>query len=145
VAEKGLQNLIDEARRQDDSVLYLSMVLDELGFLLEQQGELAAARALHVEAYELGVEQESRRAMAWSLEGIAGTVAVTAPAVAARCLGAAVVVREVEGLPVTAAEGADVLRIERAARGVLGEQYDAEYAAGRLLTLEEAYALVSGV
>jgi predicted ATPase/DNA-binding SARP family transcriptional activator len=145
VAEKRLQNLIDEARGQDDSVLYLSMVLDELGFLLEQQGELAAARALHVEAYELGVEQESRRAMAWSLEGIAGTVAVAAPAVAARCLGAAVVVREVEGLPVTAAEGADVLRIERAARGVLGEQYDAEYAAGRLLTLEEAYALVSGV
>lgn len=144
-AEKRLQSLIDEARDKDESVLYLSMVLDELGFLMEQQGELTAARALHQEAYELGVGQESARAMAWSLEGIAGAVASGAPAVAARVLGAAVVVREAEGLPVTESEGADVLRIEGVARSLLGPQYDAEYAAGRLLTLEQAYELVSGV
>jgi predicted ATPase/DNA-binding SARP family transcriptional activator len=145
VAEKRLQTLIDEARRQDESVLYLSMVLDELGFLMELQGELAAARALHVEAYGLGLDQDSNRSMAWSLEGIAGTLASSAPAVAARLLGAAAVVRKAEGLPVTTAEGADVLRISETARALLSDQYDAEYAAGQSLTLRQAYALTSGI
>ncbi|ONI74422.1 AfsR family transcriptional regulator [Kribbella sp. ALI-6-A] len=145
VAEKRLQALIDEARGQDDSALYLPMVLDELGLLLEQRGELAAARALHVEAYELCAGQGARRSMAWSLEGIAGTLTSSTPAVAARLLGAAAVAQEVEGIPVTPAETADTQRIAEATRAALGEQYDAQYAAGRLLTLEEAFELVSDV
>ncbi|ADB33639.1 transcriptional regulator, winged helix family [Kribbella flavida DSM 17836] len=144
VAEKRLQTLVDEARRQDDSVLYLPMVLDELGFLLSLQGEALAARALHVESYGLGLEQGSRRSMAWSLEGIAGTLVSDAPAVAARLLGAAAAVQEAEGLPATPAETADPQRIAEAARALLGERYDAEFAAGRSLSLEEAFALVPG-
>jgi hypothetical protein len=51
---------------------------------------------------------------------------------------AAAAVRATDGYVVTAAEGAD---IERAAARVVG--FEAAYARGRELSLEEAFALVS--
>jgi hypothetical protein len=51
LAEKQLQTLIDAARRQDEQVLYLSMVLEELGFTLELRGDFKGSRALHEEAF----------------------------------------------------------------------------------------------
>jgi len=59
VAEKRLQSLVDAARRQDEPVLYLSLVLEELGFTLELRGELDAARALHTEAFRIAHDVSS--------------------------------------------------------------------------------------
>jgi tetratricopeptide (TPR) repeat protein len=80
-AEKRLRALIDHARRQDEPVLYLSIVLEELGLTLELQGDLAGARELHAEAYEISREYGSRRGMyrgqgggcaaAWCCSGVA--------------------------------------------------------------------------
>ncbi|TWD73109.1 putative ATPase [Kribbella amoyensis] len=143
VAEKRLQSLVDEARRQDEPVLYLSMVLSELGVTLELRGELAEARLLHGEAYRLSRDFESRRGMCWSLEGIAATLVSEDPVVAAQLLGATARVREADGYAVTPAESGDVERVRDAVIAELGERFEAEY--GRELTMEEAYALVSGV
>jgi predicted ATPase/DNA-binding SARP family transcriptional activator len=143
VAEKRLRTLIDAARRQDEPVLYLSMVLEELGFTLELRGELLEARRLHAEAFRLSRDYESRRSMCWALEGLAATLVIDEPAIAARLLGAAARWRASEGFHPTPAEAADAIRAADAANAQLGARYDTEYAAN--LTLEEAYALVPGI
>jgi predicted ATPase len=142
LAEKQLQTLIDAARRQDEPVLYLSMVLEELGFTLELRGDFAASRALHEEAFVLSREQEARRGMIWALEGIAGSL-VDAPGIAAQLLGTAATVREAEAMLVTPAETGDIVRITAATRASLGDQvFEAEFVRGTKLTPEEAFALV---
>jgi tetratricopeptide (TPR) repeat protein len=142
LAEKQLQTLIDAARRQDEQVLYLSMVLEELGFTLELRGDFKASRALHEEAFVISREYDSRRGMVWALEGIAGAL-VDAPGIAARLLGVAATVREAEAMLVTPAETGDIVRITAATRAFLGDEvFEVEFARGTTLTLEEAFALV---
>ncbi|TDO35246.1 putative ATPase [Kribbella sp. VKM Ac-2527] len=143
VAEKRLRTLIDAARRQDEPVLYLSMVLVELGFTLELRGELLEARQLHAEAFRLSRDYESRRSMCWALEGLAATLAVDEPAIAARLLGTAARFRTADGFEPSDGEATDADRAAAAARVRLGAAYDTEYEAE--LTMEEAYALVPGV
>ena len=135
-AEDRLQALIDAARRQDQPVLYLSIVLEELGYTYELRGSYAKARALHAEAFRISQDYESGRGMCWALEGLAAAL-VDDPELAACLLGAAAAVRASDGYVVSAAEGAD---IERAAARVVG--FEAAYARGRELSLEEAFALV---
>jgi tetratricopeptide (TPR) repeat protein len=142
LAEKQLQTLIDAARRQDEQVLYLSMVLEELGFTLELRGDFKGSRALHEEAFLISREYESRRGMVWALEGIAGAL-VDAPGIAARLLGVAATVREAEAMLVTPAETGDIVRITAATHASLGDEvFEAEFARGTTLTLKEAFALV---
>jgi tetratricopeptide (TPR) repeat protein len=135
-AEVRLQALVDAARRQDQAVLYLSIVLEELGYTYELRGSYDKARALHAEAFRVSQEYRSARSMCWALEGLAAAL-VDAPELAACLLGAAAAVREAESYVVTAAEAAD---LERAAARVVG--YEASYARGKELGLEEAFALV---
>ncbi|WP_020393354.1 BTAD domain-containing putative transcriptional regulator [Kribbella catacumbae] len=140
-AEQRLQGMVDAARKQDEPVLYLSIVLEELGYTLELQGELERARELHAEAFRISREYESRRGMCWALEGLAACV--EDKAVAARLLGAAAVVRVAEGFVITAPEQADIDRAAAAARAVAGrDAFETQYAAGGLLGLEEAFAEV---
>jgi hypothetical protein len=135
-AEVRLQALVDAARRQDQPVLYLSIVLEELGYTYELGGAYDKARALHAEAFRVSQEYRSGRSMCWALEGLAAAL-VDAPELAACLLGAAAAVREAESYAVSAAEAAD---LERAAARVVG--YEASYARGKELGLEEAFALV---
>ncbi|TCN33482.1 putative ATPase [Kribbella orskensis] len=142
VAEKRLQSLVDAARRQDEPVLYLSMVLEELGYTLELRGEPAGARERHVEAYRISREYESGRGMCWALEGLAACIADKV--VAAHLLGAAAVVRAAGGHLVTEAEQPDIERALVAARSALGAAaFEAEYARGSELSLDEAFAEVA--
>ena len=139
VAEKRLQSLVDAARRQDEPVLYLSVVLEELGFTLELRGELDAARALHAEAFRIAREYESRRGMCWALEGLAATL-LDQPELAARLLGVAGAARAAEGHLVSPAESADIERVAAAARAAVGDEaFETAYACQ--LTLEEAFEL----
>ncbi|WP_246486304.1 ATP-binding protein [Kribbella qitaiheensis] len=138
-AERCLQDLVDAARRQDQPVLYLSIVLDELGFTYELGGSYAKARALHAEAFRISQDYGSTRAMCWALEGLAAAL-VDEPELAACLLGAAATVGAAEDYVVTAAEAGD---LERATARVTG--FDAAYARGSELSLEEAFALVSEV
>jgi tetratricopeptide (TPR) repeat protein len=138
-AESRLQALIDAARRQDQPVLYLSIVLEELGYTYELRGSYAKARALHAEAFRISQDYGSVRGMCWALEGLAAAL-VDDPELAACLLGAAATVRVSEGYVVTAAEGADIERVAARTKG-----YEASYERGRNLSLQEAFALVSEV
>lgn len=142
-AEKRLQAMVDHARRQDEPVLYLSIVLEELGFTLELRGDFGGARALHAEAYGISREYGSQRGMCWALEGLAACV--PDKVVAARLLGAAATWRGVEGHQVVAAERDDLERATAAARDALGDAaFGAEYGRGGGLTLEQAFSEVAG-
>ncbi|HEY0694237.1 MAG TPA: tetratricopeptide repeat protein, partial [Kribbella sp.] len=134
-AEKRLQAMVDAAREQDEQVLYLSVVLEELGFTLELRGQYEAARALHAEAFQIARDYDSRRGMCWALEGLAATY-IDQPELAARLLAAAAAARQADRHLVTPAEATDIERV--AARiGTLD--------VGAALSLEEAFALVSEV
>ncbi|MEV6417945.1 BTAD domain-containing putative transcriptional regulator [Kribbella sp. NPDC051718] len=141
VAERRLQAMLDAVRKQDEPVLYLSILLVELGYALELRGSLERARELHAEAFRISREYESRRGMCWSLEGLAACV--DDKAMAARLLGVAAAVRAAEGYVGTAAEQADVDRAADAARAVLGaEGFATQYRAGSQLELDEAFSEV---
>jgi hypothetical protein len=123
-------------------VLYLSMVLDELGFTVELRGDLAAARALHEEAFLASREHQSRRGMVAALEGIAGALP-DAPEVAAQLLGTAGAIRAADAMLVTPAEGGDISRITERVRAALGEEgFAAEFDRGGKLSPEDAFALL---
>jgi hypothetical protein len=141
VAEQRLQAMLDAVRKQDEPVLYLSILLVELGYAVEQRGSLVRARELHAEAFRISREYESRRGMCWSLEGLAACA--DDKAVGARLLGVAAAVRAAEGYVGTAAEQADIDRAAGAARAVLGaDGFDMQYRAGSQMGLEEAFSEV---
>ncbi len=136
-----LEAMIDAARQQTEPVLYLSIVLDELGFVRELQGDLAAALALHVESFRIATEFDSLRGMCWALEGIAGCH--PDKLLAAKLLGAAAATRASRQYLIATAETMDLDRAEAAARSALGAAaYEAARAAGAALTPEQAFALV---
>ncbi|MGW1345314.1 BTAD domain-containing putative transcriptional regulator [Kribbella sp. NPDC002412] len=140
-AESRLRALVDAARRQKDPVLYLSMVLTELAYVVELRGEPLAALELHLEAFRISEEYESVRGMCWSLEGIAACL--PDKRVAAQLLGAADATRAAEGFLVTPAESGDHDRAESAARAVLGDgDYELAHAAGTTLSPEQAFRLL---
>ncbi|WP_112237450.1 BTAD domain-containing putative transcriptional regulator [Kribbella monticola] len=135
-AEVRLQALVDAARRQDQPVLYLSIVLEELGYTYELRGSYAKALDLHTEAFRISQDYESGRGMCWALEGLAAAL-VDEPEVAACLLGAAAKVRAAEGYVVTPAEAVDIERARARAEG-----FEAAYARGGELSLEGAFALL---
>jgi tetratricopeptide (TPR) repeat protein len=140
-AETRLRALMDEARRQQDPVLYLSMVLSELAYVMELRGDPETALELHSEAFRISEEYESGRGMSWSLEGIAACL--PDKTVAAQLLGAADAIRSAEGFVVTSAESGDSTRAAAAARAELGDaDYEAAWGAGTALSAEQAFRLL---
>ena len=122
-ASQRLQVLIDAARRQGEPVLYLSIVLEELGFVRELQGDVVAALELHMEAFRISEEFGSLRSMCWALEGIAACH--PDKTLAATLLGTAAATRASENYLIAATEA------DRAA-----------YAIGSTLTPQQAFGLV---
>lgn len=94
----------------------------ELGFIAELRGDAAGAEAHHLRGLRTARLLAEPRAVALSLEGLAGAAVVSgAPERAARLLGAADAARRSVGAPLPPAERGDVDRIEAAARAALGE------------------------
>jgi predicted ATPase/DNA-binding SARP family transcriptional activator len=139
-AEARLRALVEAARRQQDPVLYLSMVLTEFAYVLELRGQPDAALELHLEAFRISEEYESLRGMCWSLEGIAACL--PDKTVAAKLLGAAHATRSAEGYLVTPAESGDTDRAVAAARAALGDAFELAWDAGAALSPEQAFRLL---
>ncbi|MER7852099.1 BTAD domain-containing putative transcriptional regulator [Streptomyces bacillaris] len=119
------------------------LLLAELGFVAELRGDAAAAETHHLQGLEIARALAEPRALALSLEGLAGAAALAAdtPSAtrAAVLLGAAAAARSAAGAPLPPAERADVDRITASARAALGaEAFSGAYAEGARLTPEEA-------
>ncbi|MGC4926122.1 AfsR/SARP family transcriptional regulator [Streptomyces sp. DT117] len=119
------------------------LLLAELGFVAELRGDAHAAAAHHLAGLEIARTLAEPRALALSLEGLAGAAALpghaSAATHAAALLGAAAAARHRAGAPLPPAERADVDRVTAAARAALGEAAFAEaYERGARLDPEEA-------
>ncbi|WP_306332241.1 BTAD domain-containing putative transcriptional regulator [Streptomyces sp. KL118A] len=111
----------------------------ELGFVAELRGDGPGAEAHHLLGLKTARALAEPRALALSLEGLAGAAAVSGAAErAALLLGAADAARRSVGAPLPPAERGDVDRIAAAARAALGEAAYAEaFARGGLLPTGE--------
>jgi predicted ATPase/class 3 adenylate cyclase/tetratricopeptide (TPR) repeat protein len=131
----------------------LAEALRNLALVVNRQGDPAAARTLLRESLSIERELWNRWGIAAGLEALAGAFSAGEPAPhseaeqAAQLLGAAQALREATAIPVRPSTRADWERSRAAARTVLGvEAYQAAWAAGRAMPLEEALqaALESG-
>ncbi|MFJ4969629.1 AfsR/SARP family transcriptional regulator [Streptomyces sp. NPDC088755] len=119
------------------------LLLAELGFVAELRGDAHGAAAHHLQGLEIARALAEPRALALSLEGLAGAAALLGPGPAttraAALLGAAAAARRRAGAPLPPAERADVDRVTAAARGALGaEAFSEAYERGARLAPEEA-------
>ncbi|MFB9435873.1 AfsR/SARP family transcriptional regulator [Streptomyces showdoensis] len=107
------------------------LLLAELGFLAELRGDAPGATAHHLRGWAVARSLDEPRALALSLEGLAGAALLAGGAAgagsAALLLGAADAARRGVGAPLPPAERGDVDRIAGAAGAALGA---AGYAAG---------------
>ncbi|WP_409179546.1 BTAD domain-containing putative transcriptional regulator [Amycolatopsis sp. VS8301801F10] len=134
-AERRLTRIRDEYRglssTAGDHLLYA-----ELGFVAELRGDLVQAKRYHRQGLEYARELDEPRAVALSLEGLAGTAD---PETAALLLGAADAARRSVGAPLPPAERGDVDRITEAARAALGDSaFAAEFQRGAQLSVKAA-------
>ncbi|MFD1936781.1 BTAD domain-containing putative transcriptional regulator [Nonomuraea mangrovi] len=119
------------------------LVLAELGFVAELRGDAARAATRHLLGLEIARSLDEPRAMALSLEGLAGAAALYGEADRAGCgallLGAADAARRSVGAPLPPAERGDVDRITTALTAALGGAAFADaFLRGTDLTPEEA-------
>ncbi|MET7687251.1 BTAD domain-containing putative transcriptional regulator [Streptomyces sp. NPDC005483] len=119
------------------------LLLAELGFIAELRGDADQCGRHHLRGLDVARSLGEPRALALSLEGLAGAVALRGCAPAAECavllLGAADAARRGVGAPLPPAERGDVDRVTAAARAVLGGAAFAEaFERGARLTVEEA-------
>ncbi|MFJ9885691.1 BTAD domain-containing putative transcriptional regulator [Streptomyces sp. NPDC091287] len=119
------------------------LLLAELGFVAELRGDARGAAARHLAGLEIARALAEPRALALSLEGLAGAAALLGdgPAAtrAAVLLGAAAAARRRAGAPLPPAERADVDRVTAGARATLGaDAFTEAYGRGARLDPEEA-------
>jgi predicted ATPase len=119
------------------------LLLAELGFVAELRGDADRSVRHHLHGLDVARSLGEPRALALSLEGLAGAAALRGRAPAAECaallLGAADAARRGVGAPLPPAERGDVDRITAAARTALGGPAFAEaFERGARLTAEEA-------
>ncbi|MFG2661293.1 BTAD domain-containing putative transcriptional regulator [Streptomyces sp. NPDC048425] len=112
----------------------------ELGFVAELRGDAAGAAAHHLLGLDVACAIGEPRAVALSLEGLAGAAALAGDAGrAAALLGAADAARRSAGAPLPSAERGDVDRITARATAALGEPAFTEaYEDGANLSPEKA-------
>lgn len=105
------------------------------GYLADQQGDAVTALAHQVDGLWTARALGSPRGLAYSLEGVAGALALSADAaelgLAAELLGAADALRRASGGPMPALERYDVDRADGRLRSALGDAaFEASFAAG---------------
>lgn len=144
-AERHLRRVLEWHRRVEFEPGN-ALILAELGFVAEERGNAEQARELHLSAYRIASRGTDPRAIALTLEGLAGAEALADNATAAaRLLGAAAAARDSVRTPLPPAERLDVDRIESAARKSLGDEaFDAEYASGSAVPFADVDVLVGG-
>lgn len=104
-------------------------------------GDARAARQLYAESLTLAEQAGDRLTLARGLEGLAGLIATEWPERAVRVAGAADALRESLGATAHPAERDHLRTWLSAARRALGEQaFAAAWAAGRLLSFDDAFA-----
>jgi hypothetical protein len=147
-AEAHLRSVLERTRPADAAPsVAVALSLAELGFVAEQRGDAAAARALQLDAFAASRRLGDPRAMALALEGLAGAGALAGHhGQAARLLGMAGAARRSAGAPLPPPEQGDVDRITAAARAALGEEaFAREFAVGTKLDPHDALAWISPV
>ena len=115
-------------------------LLHNLGYLALRGGKTRRALRLFGETLVLFRNQGDHRGIADCLDGLAGVLgALKQPERAARLFGAAEVFREATGAAVWPANAPEIARSLAVARGQVDEAvFSAAWAAGRMLTLEQA-------
>jgi predicted ATPase/DNA-binding SARP family transcriptional activator len=137
-AEEHLREVL-EWHRGFDAELATTLIHAELGFVAELRGDAEAALRHHLAGHAAARRGTDPRALALSLEGLAGAVALAGEhRHAARLLGAAAAARESVGAPLPPAERGDVDRITAVATAALGEAgFAAELARGSVSDPDE--------
>ncbi|MEO3806690.1 BTAD domain-containing putative transcriptional regulator [Nonomuraea sp. B10E8] len=103
----------------------VAFIMAELGFAAEQRGDAEPALARQREGYEAARATGDPRAIALSLEGLAGALSIQPGGhghEAAGLLGAATAIRQAVGTPLPSGERWDVERITRRLRAALGDE-----------------------
>ncbi|ATY16495.1 AfsR/SARP family transcriptional regulator [Amycolatopsis sp. AA4] len=148
-AEQHLRHIRDSyaglSSLAGDHLLYA-----ELGFVAELRGDAAQATAFHLQSLDVARALDEPRALALSLEGLAGAAARYGGKEAAECaallLGAADAARRGVEAPLPPAERGDVDRITAAVRAVLGEAgFAGAFARGAEMSAEAAVAAGSAL
>ncbi|MGI5441695.1 AfsR/SARP family transcriptional regulator [Streptomyces shenzhenensis] len=122
------------------------LLLAELGFLAELRGDAEGSANHHLRGWDVARSLDEPRALALSLEGLAGAAVLCRWAgrergavCAAQLLGAADAARCGVGAPLPTAERGDVDRIAAVARAVLGDdRHGEEFERGARLSAHEA-------
>ncbi|KUO16830.1 hypothetical protein AQJ91_33885 [Streptomyces dysideae] len=119
------------------------LLLAELGFIAELRGDADQCVRHHLRGLDVARSLGEPRALALSLEGLAGAAALQGGAPGAGCaallLGAADAARREVGAPLPPAERGDVDRVTTAARAMLGRPAFTEaFEQGARLGVEEA-------
>ncbi|MFQ6326315.1 BTAD domain-containing putative transcriptional regulator [Nocardia sp. CWNU-33] len=129
----------------EETPLFLPMLQVELGYLLEQRGEPAAALDLHLAAFDGAQRIAAPRDTAFALAGLAtATAGLGEYDAAAHLLGAAEAVRLANGIALLPAERPDIDGPTRIVRAALGDPaFTAAHAAGAKLTPGAARALAA--
>ncbi|MBF6469820.1 winged helix-turn-helix domain-containing protein [Nocardia beijingensis] len=128
VAERILRELLALPLAEgEETPLFLPMLQVELGYILEQRGELDAAFELFLTAFDGAQRIGAPRDTAFALAALAAPLAqLHLPEAAAFLLGAAAAVREASGIAVLPAERPDIDRPANLAIAALGESAFAE-------------------
>jgi len=118
----------------------IAMALVNLGFVACSRGEHESARSFIVESLAIRRELGDRRGIAYALEGFACLAAAQGQARrAAHLFGAAEALREALGAPLPPADRPAYDRMISAAQSMIGvDEFSASWAAGRVMTLEQA-------
>jgi hypothetical protein len=112
-------------------------VLNELGFLAAERGDLEAARELHLRAYDAGQDMgATARELTFALAAAAAALAQTGEAHdAAVVLGAAETAMTATGLPLAPSDQDEADRIAALIRSVQeAAAFEAAYAEGAAMT-----------
>ena len=141
-AARAYLNEAMRAYRQLNAAHLVQAAHSELAHVARQAGDLAQARHLYEQNLPRWVDLGNRPAIAHELECLAFIArAQAAPERAARLFGAAEALREAIGAPMAAHERSEYEREVAALRALWpAPEREAAWAAGRVLTLDEAVA-----